>query len=190
MGRPASRARQDQLADSLVEQIIARAPAENGDYTSVALVNVLADAGRWGGPGGPAGVPYEGSASRLITIHRTGPPAAVVTRGAALSALGSVIGSEDVLRYVRDVAISQDATSYLAMIMLIEAASPAPRRGAPEGRRSQAMTFLQKIWKEAAPGFDADAARNNPQVRPLKLSDNAAIALYQFGRRQGWVKGG
>jgi hypothetical protein len=190
IGRPASRAQQDRLADSLVEQIIARAPAENGDFTSVALVDVLVDAARRTGPGGPAGVPYPGSASRLIRIHRTGPPTAVVTRGAALSGLSYVIGSEEVLRYVRDVAISHDPTSGLAMVMLIEAASPAPWRDAPEDRRSQAMTFLREIWKEAAPGFVADAARDNPNTQPLKLSDKAAITLYQFGRKQGWVKGG
>src|SRR6185503_51648 len=71
-----SRARQDQLADSLARSAVQAAFREADDYTSLAIVNTLSAAGDRVADGARRGIPYDGAAERLMSVYRLAPATA------------------------------------------------------------------------------------------------------------------
>jgi hypothetical protein len=183
--RSVSRARQDQLADSLVKAAAMAAVREDRDPTSVSIADALADAGE---PVvvGRLGIPYPGAGDRLVELFRLTPPTAVATRGAALYGLNRVGSIDAILPLLDSIARSQDRLAGVAMDLLVENASPGDRRRASPAQRARALSLLRAIWDQAiGPPTPASANRG-----PLELRRDALGALYHFGLRQGWQKPG
>jgi hypothetical protein len=186
LSQSVARGRQDQLADSLVRSAVKAAAHETSDYTSVAIVNTLTEAGEPAGLGARPGIPYSGAGGRLTDLLSLAPVSAFATRGAALYGLNRVGAVDALLPLLDSIARSQDLLAGVAVDLLVENASPGERRRTSQAQRERASRLLRAMWDEAVVGTVSTSGRGKPVA--LDLRREALGGVYQFGLRQGWPK--
>jgi hypothetical protein len=138
-----SRARLDEIADSLVARVLAqrspqdtaRARYANDARAALALVGMRA---------GPEGQPYDGTLSRLVRIHQESAVPAV--RASALTLFPYLAGTAGALEYLRAVAASSDETAYAALTALMwQAEGIAGGVAIPAEARAAAASVLDTL---------------------------------------------
>jgi hypothetical protein len=133
------------------------------DAALLAITRILAA----GNTGRTDGTPFPGALDKLIRIHREMSPPTLPLGAVVLFDLTAMPGRERALAYLRDVAISVDATSATAVMALESEYRYGGAAGNPPGQRAEALAILREL-------YDRKLVKS-----PMALSELNRIAAWQ-----------
>jgi hypothetical protein len=185
VGRPQPQSKLDELADTLTERALSH--ADKGAFDEIRALEDAGERPQRNDTGAPS-VPYEGSLSRLIRIHREAPPSAEIARGTALRALNAVVGFDSTVKYLRFVATSHDRTAHIAMAELISDADPNYPGTLSVREQQQTLSMLRRLWDQVADSVPMLPGPSETVGKAAVPTFAAYANLAAFARVQGWTK--